>query len=116
MFFKNKQSIIRVAIRYLSDKGRFLEDEFRGLNGISECVGKSMSGPEPVYSKLNPNMYKIFKSKSKFQMKSGGVLPEVQIAYETWGKLSPEKDNAILLFTGLSANSHAKRNAVGIIF
>lgn len=34
-------------------------------------------------------------------------LPEIDIAYETWGTLSPAKDNVILLQTGLSASSHA---------
>ncbi|WVF68500.1 homoserine O-acetyltransferase [Kwoniella sp. CBS 6097] len=33
-------------------------------------------------------------------------LPQFQIAYETWGTLSPARDNAILLHTGLSASSH----------
>ena len=44
-----------------------------------------------------------------------GVLPRFQLAYETWGELNKEKDNAILLFTGLSANSHAKSNPVSLI-
>jgi homoserine O-acetyltransferase len=38
----------------------------------------------------------------------GGLLPQVQIAYETWGTLSPAADNAVLLCTGLSASSHAR--------
>ncbi|CAH0018564.1 unnamed protein product [Clonostachys rhizophaga] len=37
----------------------------------------------------------------------GGILPEFNIAYETWGTLNPERSNAILLHTGLSASSHA---------
>ena len=37
----------------------------------------------------------------------GGVLPQFTIAYETWGKLNQDKSNAILLYTGLSASSHA---------
>lgn len=44
-----------------------------------------------------------------------GVLPQFQLAYETWGELNKEKDNAILLFTGLSATSHAKSNLVSLI-
>ena len=36
----------------------------------------------------------------------------LQIAYETWGKLNEDKSNAILLFTGLSASSHAKSHEV----
>ena len=42
----------------------------------------------------------------------GGKLPEFQLAYETWGTLNEAKDNAILIFTGLSATSHAKSNQV----
>ena len=47
----------------------------------------------------------------EFTMDHGGVLPEVYIAYETWGTLNAEKSNAILLHTGLSASSHAKSHA-----
>jgi homoserine O-acetyltransferase len=41
------------------------------------------------------------------KMHRGGVLPAVQIAYESWGELSQEKDNAVLIFTGLSPSAHA---------
>lgn len=37
---------------------------------------------------------------------TGGVLPEVTIAYETYGELSEQKDNAILIFHALSGDSH----------
>ncbi len=50
----------------------------------------------------------IVKLPGPFQMRSGGVLPEVEIAYETWGEPTPEKDNVLLLFTGLSPRAHAK--------
>jgi homoserine O-acetyltransferase/O-succinyltransferase len=42
-----------------------------------------------------------------FSMHLGGVLPQVQIAYETWGRLAADKSNVILLFTGLSPSAHA---------
>lgn len=42
-----------------------------------------------------------------FTMHRGGELPETQIAYETWGTLSPRKDNVVLIFTGLSPSAHA---------
>jgi len=42
-----------------------------------------------------------------FAMRLGGVLPEVQIAYETWGRLAADKRNVVLLFTGLSPSAHA---------
>lgn len=42
-----------------------------------------------------------------FKMRRGGVLQDVTIAFETWGKLNASADNAILLFTGLSPSAHA---------
>jgi len=42
-----------------------------------------------------------------FPMWRGGVLHGARIAYETWGKLNERRDNAILLFTGLSPPAHA---------
>ncbi|MCP4389394.1 MAG: homoserine O-acetyltransferase [Gammaproteobacteria bacterium] len=41
----------------------------------------------------------------------GGRLPEVTLAYESWGELSAEADNAIIIFTGLSPSAHAASSA-----
>ncbi|HVL40107.1 MAG TPA: homoserine O-acetyltransferase [Fimbriimonadaceae bacterium] len=40
-------------------------------------------------------------------LEAGGHLPSVTVAYETWGSLSPAKDNAILICHALSGDSHA---------
>ncbi|MGN0930774.1 MAG: homoserine O-acetyltransferase [Thermoguttaceae bacterium] len=46
------------------------------------------------------------------KLSTGGVLPEVRVAYETYGELSPQKDNAVLIFHALSGDSHvAAHNA-----
>ena len=42
-----------------------------------------------------------------FKMWRGGSLPELTLAYECWGALSPAKDNAIIIYTGLSPSAHA---------
>ena len=42
-----------------------------------------------------------------FPMWRGGQLHGAVVAYETWGKLNEARDNAILLFTGLSPSAHA---------
>lgn len=65
---------------------------------------RSLSGPEPSYTSghtLN------FHSRQPILLDWGGILPEFNIAYETWGDLNQGKTNAILLHTGLSASSHA---------
>ncbi|MCJ1269472.1 hypothetical protein MMC22_009364 [Lobaria immixta] len=62
------------------------------------------SGPEPSYT---TGKHLIWHSRESLLLDWGGVLPEFNIAYETWGTLNPLKSNAILLHTGLSASSHA---------
>jgi homoserine O-acetyltransferase len=42
-----------------------------------------------------------------FRFASGGQIPRVDVAFETWGKLNPERSNAVLILTGLSPNAHA---------
>jgi homoserine O-acetyltransferase len=40
-------------------------------------------------------------------MRRGGELHGAHIAWESWGELNAARDNAILLFTGLSPSAHA---------
>ena len=40
-------------------------------------------------------------------MHRGGVLTSPTIAYETWGEPNRARDNAVLIFTGLSPSAHA---------
>jgi len=42
-----------------------------------------------------------------FALYRGGTLHGARIAYESWGRLNEARDNAILLFTGLSPSAHA---------
>ncbi|WP_327070984.1 homoserine O-acetyltransferase [Kitasatospora sp. NBC_01250] len=42
-----------------------------------------------------------------FAMKRGGALHGARIAYESFGRLNAERDNAVLLLTGLSPDAHA---------
>jgi len=44
---------------------------------------------------------------SPLRMKRGGELLHAQLAYETWGTLSPHADNAVLILPGLSPSAHA---------
>ena len=41
-----------------------------------------------------------------FEFKRGGKLPNITMAYETWGKLNSAKSNVVVVLTGLSASSH----------
>jgi homoserine O-acetyltransferase len=48
---------------------------------------------------------KIFSAKS-FHLESGVVMPEILIAYETYGKLAPDGRNAVLLTHGFTSSQH----------
>lgn len=54
---------------------------------------------------------KYFEYPGTYEMRRGGVLVKPTVAYETWGELSAERDNAIVIFTGLSPSAHATSSA-----
>ncbi|KAJ3974259.1 Alpha/Beta hydrolase protein [Lentinula raphanica] len=75
-------------------------------------IDSSESGPEPPYARPNPKSYHVYKDLSPLELTYAPPLPSFDVAYETWGTLSPNRDNAILLHTGLSASSHAASTAL----
>ena len=46
-------------------------------------------------------------------LERGGVLPQVQVAYETWGRLNEQADNAVLVEHALTGDSHVVGPADG---
>ena len=50
-------------------------------------------------------MSKIYRHNSPIVLESGAILPEVEIAYDTFGTLSPARDNVIWVCHALTANS-----------
>ena len=42
-----------------------------------------------------------------FHLQNGAVMPEVKIAYETYGKLAPDGRNAVLITHGYTSTHHA---------
>lgn len=85
-----------------------VEVQFRGLKEEFPCMTKNPSaGPEPEYHNINSG-YNTFELDEPFPLKYGGILPQLTIAYETWGELNENRDNAVLIHAGLSASSHAK--------
>lgn len=55
---------------------------------------------------------KSFTYDGQFRMHRAGFLESPTLAYETWGELNEARDNAILIFTGLSPSAHATSCAV----
>lgn len=66
-----------------------------------------MATPAPETEQSEPDARRYIKLPDPFPMWKGRALHGAQIAYETWGKLNRARDNAVLLFTGLSPSAHA---------
>jgi homoserine O-acetyltransferase len=45
------------------------------------------------------------------RLEAGGALPAVRVAYEAWGRLSPARDNAVLVEHALTGDSHVVGDA-----
>lgn len=52
-----------------------------------------------------------FADLGPLELELGGRLPNVRMAYETWGTLAPDGSNAILLCHALTGDSHATNEA-----
>lgn len=44
-----------------------------------------------------------------FELESSAVLPALEIAYESWGKLSPARDNVVWVFHALTGDARADK-------
>jgi homoserine O-acetyltransferase/O-succinyltransferase len=47
-----------------------------------------------------------FAALGPFDLETGGGLPDLDVAYETWGTLNPARDNAVLVEHALTGDSH----------
>jgi homoserine O-acetyltransferase len=54
-----------------------------------------------------PRRMRLADADKPFRLEIGGALPEVVVEYETYGELSPARDNAILVTHALSGDAHA---------
>jgi len=53
-----------------------------------------------------------FQFPGTLSLRRGGTLERPIVAYETWGELNAQRDNAVLIFTGLSPSAHATSSPV----
>lgn len=74
--------------------------------GKTRKIADSPESPSSV-GWVMPKRMKIADTKNPFHLEIGAVLDDVDVEYETYGKLSPKKDNAILIAHALSGDAHA---------
>ncbi|MBL6975863.1 MAG: homoserine O-acetyltransferase [Deltaproteobacteria bacterium] len=46
-----------------------------------------------------------FRSDEPFNLESGGTLPSIRVAYRTWGRLTPDRDNAVVVCHALTGSA-----------
>ena len=63
----------------------------------------------PVAAEADSQIYSLYD----FQFEDGSVMPELRIAYDTQGTLSPAKDNAIVLLHETFGDRHAFDTLIG---
>lgn len=56
--------------------------------------------------KVRTQIARISLPPGGFRLECGGNLPELQVAYETYGELSPQKDNVVFLCHALTGDAH----------
>ena len=49
---------------------------------------------------------RLFADLGPLHLESGAVLPQLRMAYETWGSLDAERSNAVLVLHALTGDSH----------
>ncbi len=71
----------------------------------------SASSPLPVSGAWRPGDApgrRRFCDLGDLPLESGTTLPDVRLAYETWGELAPDASNAVLVLHALTGDSHVR--------
>lgn len=81
---------------------------------ITEADARLLRGRPPAtgaWRDGDPVGDRRFAAFGALTTESGEQLPAFRLAYETWGELSPERDNAVLVLHSLTGDSHVHGEA-----
>jgi homoserine O-acetyltransferase len=76
-------------------EGRFSNDNFSQFNFVLEGISLPMS--TGAWLETHDPGERVFLSIGDLVLESGEVLPDVVIAYQSWGKINATQDNVILI-------------------
>lgn len=72
---------------------------------VHTCPAGSADTPLDVSDRVGAG-HRQFAAVGDAALESGSVLPDVTMAYESWGVLNPAGDNAVLVLHALTGDSH----------
>lgn len=78
---------------------------------ITEADARLLLGRPPAtgaWRDGDPAGDRRFATFGEFRTENGESLPGFRLAYETWGELSPARDNAVLIPHALTGDSHVR--------
>jgi homoserine O-acetyltransferase len=81
---------------------------------ITEADARLLLGRPPAtgaWRDGDPVGDRHFAGFGAFRTEGGQELPAYRLAYETWGELSPARDNAVLILHALTGDSHVRGSA-----
>lgn len=81
---------------------------------VTEADARMLLGRPPAtgaWRDGDPAGQRRFAALGAFHTEGGRALPAYRLAYETWGELSPARDNAILVLHALTGDSHVRGDA-----
>ena len=73
--------------------------------------GESVFWPTGAWREGSAQGARLSVDIGPLRLETGGALPQVTIAYETWGTLNPAGDNAIMVEHALTGDSHVTGRA-----
>jgi len=66
-----------------------------------------LTQPDSGVGVATPHRLVLCEPPDELYLQSGRILGPIEVAYETYGQLSPERDNAVLVCHALSGDAHA---------
>jgi len=78
----------------------------KDVGDVSRTRVKPPVPPSAAWEVGDPVAGRRFARIGDLELESGGWLPHVELAYETWGRLNEARDNAVLILHALTGDSH----------
>lgn len=106
---KGTSSSLSDAIASLPGATTSLSSGTASLTSATASLSSATAPAASAFDKVAPRpfmRYFTFAEDEPFVLESGETLQPVTVAYETYGRLSPARDNAILIAHALTGDSH----------